>query len=125
MSTPRRIFSLLLITLLASIGFGVISYTQAADFKIVVKPGAKAFMPQEVKIRLGDKVSWVNESGEEHFLTSAGPSSKQVVIGTENLEIHQLIPAGASYAHSFKEPETYFYFCAIHNQMWGAVVVEK
>ena len=125
MDSLRRTISLLLITLFLSVGFGVISYADAADFKVVVKPGTKAFTPQEIKIKLGDKVSWVNESGEEHYLTSAGPSSRQTVIGPENLEINQLLPTGASYTHSFKEPETYFYFCAIHTQMWGTVVVEK
>jgi len=25
----------------------------------------------------------------------------------------------------FKEPEKYFYFCAIHMEMWGNVIVEK
>jgi plastocyanin len=97
----------------------------AADFKIVVKPGVKAFTPQEIKIKSSDQVSWINEGAEEHFLTSAGPSSKQVVRGTESLEIHKLLKPGESYNHSFTLPETYYYFCAIHMQMWGSITVEK
>ena len=76
-------------------------------------------------INLGDQVNWINESGEEHYLASAGASSRQIMIGAESLEIHQFLPPGARYTYSFKEPGTYFYFCAIHNQMWGTVVVEK
>jgi plastocyanin len=114
-----------LITLALSIGYGLTDDADAADFEIAVKSGTKAFSPQEVKIKLGDKVTWMNKNQEDHFLTSAGPSSKQVVRGTEDLEIHKLLHPGESYTHSFTEPETYYYFCAIHMQMWGTVTVEK
>ena len=117
--------SIILLTLLLSIGFGVTSGAGAPDFKISVKPGARAFTPQEIKIKLGDKVSWINEGEEEHFLTSAGPSTKLVVQGTENLEIHKLLRPGESYTHEFAEADTYYYFCAIHMQMWGTVTVER
>ncbi len=116
---------ILLTILLLVIKLGATSYADAADFKIVVKPGVKAFTPQEVKIQLGDQVIGINEGEEEHFLTSAGPSSKQVVRGTENLEIHKLLKPGESYTHSFAIPETFYYFCAIHMQMWGSITVEK
>jgi len=116
---------ILSVAMLLSIGFGVIDDADAADFKVVVKQGTKAFMPQEMKIKLGDQVRWINEGEEEHFLTSAGPSSRQVVSGTENLEIHKRLPPSESYSHSFAQAETYYYFCAIHMQMWGIVIVEK
>ena len=120
-----RILSILIVTNLLSIGFEVASYTDAADFKIVVKPGTKAFSPQQIKIKVGDQVIWVNEGQEDHFLTSAGPSSRLEAVNTENLMIHTLIHPGESYARSFTEAETYHYFCAIHNEMWGTVIVEK
>ena len=125
MRSQSHLHSTLLITLLLTFGFGVLSYANAADFQIVVKPGARAFTPQEIKIKLGDKVTWTNKAEEEHFLTSAGPSSIQVVPGTEFLLIHKLLHPGDSYTHTFSEPETYVYFCAIHMQMWGTVTVEK
>ena len=41
-----RILFILLIINLLSIGLEVTSYTHDADFKIVVSPGAKAFIPR-------------------------------------------------------------------------------
>jgi plastocyanin len=114
-----------LITLLLLIGPVVISAAEAADYSVVVKPGLKAFTPQEMKIKLGDKVNWINESEEEHFLTSVGPLSKQMVSSTEELEIHKLLKPGEGYTHSFAKADTYYYFCAIHLQMWGTVIVEE
>jgi plastocyanin len=114
-----------LVTLLLSIAPAVISPSEAADYKVVVKLGSKAFTPQEMKIKLGDKVIWMNESEEEHFLTSAGPLSKQMVRGTEELEIHKLLKPREGYTHSFAKADTYYYFCAIHLQMWGIVIVEE
>jgi len=118
--------SILLITLLLSMGFGVTYDAEAADFEIVVKPGTKEFTPHEIKIKVGDRVTWTNKSGEEHFLTSAGHSGIKVLPGTEFLMIHKLLHPGESHTHTFSEhPETYPYFCAIHMQMWGTVTVEK
>ena len=114
-----------LILVLLSIGGGVVPPADAADIEIVVKQGLKTFTPQMIKIKLEDRVSWINKDDVEHFLTSAGPSTKQVVRGTENLEIHRLLRPGESYTHSFTQTETYYYFCAIHMQMWGMVIVEK
>lgn len=125
MCSLSRTLAILLVNLLLLIGFGAISYAHAAEFRIVVKPGTKAFTPQEIKIKLGDQVIWVNEGQEDHFLTSAGPSSKPFVPRPGDLEIHKLLHQGESYMHSFAEADTYYYFCAIHMQMWGTVIVEK
>jgi len=108
-----------------SIGVGVVPPADAADFEIVIKQGLKTFMPQAIKIKLGDRVTWTNRDDEDHFLTSAGPATNQTVMGTENLEIHRFLRPGESYTHSFTLTETYYYFCAIHMQMWGTVIVEK
>ena len=125
MRSRSRTLFIPLIALALSMGYGLTEDADAADFEIVVKSGMKAFSPQEIKIKLGDKVTWMNNNQEDHFLTSAGPSSRQVVTSTEKLEIHKLLHPGESYTHSFAEPETYYYFCAIHMQMWGTVLVEK
>lgn len=114
-----------LMAILLSGGISVTTHVDVGDFKVAVKPGAKAFTPQVLKIKLGDKVIWVNQSNEEHFLTSAGPTSRHEVSGTESLEIHKLLQPGESYSHNFTQVDTYYYFCAIHMQMWGTVIVEK
>ncbi len=116
-------FSILLVTLLSSIGFGMSSSVSAADVEIVVKQ--KAFTPQQIKIKAGDSVTWTNKDQEDHFLTSAGGLDIEVVPGTEFLLIHKLLHPDDSYKYTFTKPDTYHYFCAIHMQMWGTVAVEK
>lgn len=111
--------------ILLSVGISVTTHADVGDFKVAVKPGTKAFTPQVLKIMLGDKVSWINQSQEDHFLTSAGPTSRHEVSGAESLEIHKLLQPGESYSHTFTQADTYYYFCAIHMQMWGTVIVEE
>jgi len=82
------------------------------------------FTPQEITIKAGDRVIWVNEDREDHSVMSSGPVLEKTTVGAESLVIDTLLHPGASYAHSFHEPGTYSYFCAGHMQMWGAVTVE-
>ena len=123
MRSPSHTPPVLLITFLLSSGFALAPDIHAADFKIVVKAGTKAFSPQAIKIKSGDTVTWTNNDQEEHFLTSAGTAKE--VKRAEDLFIHKLIRPGESYSHPFTEPEIYHYFCAIHNEMWGTVTVER
>lgn len=122
---PRsRSLSRLGVALLLLINIGPHTFAYGAEITVAVKPDVKAFAPPQVTITAHDRVRWVNEDHEDHFLTSAGPVSGPPVLGTENLMIHRLLKPGESYTHLFSDPETYYYFCAIHLQMWGVVIVE-
>jgi plastocyanin len=125
MDARTRSISVLLATLLLLIGTGRISGADAADFNVVVKPGTTMFTPQEITIKAGDRVIWVNEDREDHSVMSSGPVLEKTTVGVERLVIDTLLHPGASYTHSFHEPGTYPYFCAGHVQMWGAVTVEQ
>jgi plastocyanin len=97
----------------------------AGTIKIVINEGSRIFSPQSVSVTLEDQISWFNKDQEDHFLTSAGPWSQGVTGGTDKLEIHQLLHPGDRYHHSFKTPSTYYYFCAIHMEMWGTILVRE
>jgi plastocyanin len=125
MDRLRCLLAAFLAILALTTGTALIRDVEAATIRIVVNPAVKAFNPQHVSAKLGDEVTWVNEDQEDHFLTSAGPSSGRTVIGAENLLIHKLLHPATSYSHRFSEPGTYNYFCAIHMQMWGSVSVEQ
>jgi plastocyanin len=124
MRSVRDILSISLIALLI-LGSSLVSSTNAAEFKIVVKPDIQAFTPSLITIKLGDEVTWINNSNEEHFLTTPDPLSRGPVSGVENLEIHKKLQPGDRYANLFKEAASYYCFCAIHSDMWGTVTVEK
>lgn len=121
MKNQTRLF-FLGVLLLAS-AFGVPA--RAGEAEIVVKAGTRAFTPEHLVIKAGDQVIWRNESDEDHFLSSVGPASGPPVTGTQNLMIHQLMHTGDTYTFTFAQAETYYYFCAIHLDMWGRIVVEK
>jgi plastocyanin len=111
--------------LLVLIGVGAIGAAEGATIKIVVKQGAQEFTPQQITIKVGDGVRWVNEDQTEHTLISATPSSRQAAVDAEDLFINTLLDPGFNYTYTFGEAGTYYYFCASHMQMWGVVVVEK
>src|SRR3972149_8803584 len=107
MDARTRSISVLLATLLSLIGTGIISGADAADLKVVVKPGTKMFTPQEITIKAGDRVIWVNEDREDHSVMSSGPVLEKTTVGAESLVIATLLHPGASYTPSSHEPPTH------------------
>ncbi len=102
--------------------FTAVSPASAGEREVVME--AQAFSPQVMTVRVGDRVTWMNHDTLEHFLTSSGPVSRNVATQVGDLEFHQRMIPGSDYAHSFKGPGVYGYFCAIHMGMWGTIVVE-
>lgn len=73
----------------------------------------RAFEPARVDVAAGDTVTWVNGDEEPHWVLSRRPE----VIDSGALE------GGNSFATVFDTPGTYAYFCNIHDDMAGEVVV--
>ena len=74
----------------------------------VTMPG-RTFSPAHVEVVRGDTVRWLNGSGEAHDVQAAGGA----------FDSGPLAP-GREYAHTFAEPATVPYFCALHRtQMTG------
>jgi plastocyanin len=79
-----------------------------------VKVDIKAFMfgPKDLNVAVGTKVTWVNDDEIPHTVA----------------ETHKLFRSGAldtgdSYSWVFNTPGEYEYFCALHPQMLGKIVV--
>ncbi|WP_410509194.1 cupredoxin family copper-binding protein [Methanosarcina hadiensis] len=71
-----------------------------------------AFNPATVNISAGDTVRWTNLDSTPHAVR--GPT-----FGIENLG------PGASYEFLFTDQGTYEYYCSIHPEMRGTVIVEE
>jgi plastocyanin len=71
------------------------------------------FDPRRVEVAVGGSVTWVNDDQTEHLIAFAAPN----VIGSP------LIGKAGSYTRSFDAPGQYRYYCTIHNEMKGEVVV--
>jgi plastocyanin len=71
-----------------------------------------AFSPDTLKIKAGTTVSWMNNDGMTHTVTS-----------TASLFNSGNLAAGAMYKYTFTTTGTYPYYCVIHPGMKGVVVV--
>jgi plastocyanin len=74
-----------------------------------------AFNPQTLKVKSGEKITWVNRDEEPHTVVSVEKQFKKSSALDTDQEF--TITAGA--------PGTYTYFCSVHPKMTGTIVVEK
>lgn len=96
----------------------------ASEGDIVVDMQSSQFQPATLRIRAGDTVTWLNQDGYAHTVTSDS--------GAAPLDSPS-IPAGGSWSHTFTEPGTYDYHCKPHayrddageyRGMVGRIIVE-
>ncbi len=98
---------------------GVISADEPMTYEITVKKDSYKFDPASIVLEVGDKVSWINADVRRHLMSS--------VPGTgagDQLEIFcpEFFPEKTC-DHTFNTPGRYPYFCFIHRQMTGEVIV--
>jgi len=74
-----------------------------------------AFNPQNITVKAGEKITWINRDEEPHTVVSVGKKFQR----SPGLDTDQefSIIAGA--------PGTYEYFCSVHPKMTGMIVVVK
>ena len=73
------------------------------------------FSPQEIRIKAGDTVRWINREKR---------TSHSVLFPAENgLESDRLFP-DEHWQRSFAQPGSYSYRCGPHEEMTGVIVVE-
>jgi len=82
----------------------------AADTDIAVKD--YAFAPAALDVKAGETVTWTNGDDSPHQLVAVDKSFRSPALDT-----------GDHYSRTFATPGTYKYFCSLHPQMVGTVVV--
>ena len=80
----------------------------AEDHKNEIK--GLAFNPEQITVRAGDSVTWVNEDSDRHHLMGDGFESKDLA-------------HGATFTTEFPEPAQLSYHCTIHTYMEGRIIV--
>jgi len=85
--------------------------TQAAD--VEVKIDNFTFSPQQITVKAGDTVIWVNHDDIPHTVTSKTSVFRSKAMDTDD-----------KFAFTFTSQGTYAYFCSLHPHMTGSVVVE-
>ncbi len=76
------------------------------------------FLPGEVTIGLSETVTWHNDSGVIHTVTSGSFED-----GPDSVFDSSIIMSGDTFTHTFTETGQYEYFCSIHPWMTGTVIV--
>jgi plastocyanin len=75
------------------------------------------YKPKAITVRAGETVTWTNQDGIEHSVTSGTPDAAGMTFDTG------LFTKGEARSITFDEPGTYAFFCARHNSMKGTVTV--
>ena len=76
-----------------------------------------AFNPNQPSVTKGATITWTNDEGTTHTITSGVP-------GTPSGKFNQSVDAGRTFSFTFTDTGTYEFFCSIHNSMRGAVTVK-
>jgi plastocyanin len=102
---------------------------QTVEVKMFDTPAK--FVPDPVKIKVGDTIKWVNKGDTIHTATtdpSQAPDKSwaSVPAGAETWDSGYL-NAGEDFSYTFKVPGVYKYFCTTHVKegMKGEIDVEK
>jgi plastocyanin len=103
---------------------------ESADGAVVVETNDQlAFEPKQIKVSVGEEVTWKNVGKVAHTVTAdkskaADPSLVSIPAGTKAWD-SGFEGEGESFSRSFQEPGTYSYICIPHEGagMVGTVVV--
>jgi len=77
-----------------------------------IKIGNFTFGPQELKVKAGTTVTWINEDDIPH-----------TVVSLNNFR-SKALDSDDKFSFTFTTPGTYKYFCSLHPHMTGTIVVE-
>jgi plastocyanin len=73
-----------------------------------------AFKPQTLTVKAGTTVTWTNKDADAHGIASSNNAFAR----------SKALDTNDDYSFTFSTPGTYQYFCYIHPQMTGTIVVE-
>ena len=72
-----------------------------------------AFNPQEMTVKVGTTVTWVNRETDHDVVSDTGVFTSPVLANGEN------------FTHTFTEAGEYPYHCGLHPSMTGKIIVEN
>lgn len=80
------------------------------------------FSPDTLSVASGTEVTWTNDDAVVHTVRSGDPGAPTDLLNSGN------IPTGQTYTFTFTNdddiPDTIDYFCEIHPEMRGVIIVE-
>jgi plastocyanin len=92
--------------------FAVVVNAARAE-NIEVKIDNFTFSPQQVTVKAGDTVTWINHDDIPHTVTSKTFIFRSKAMDTDD-----------KFSFTFATPGSFPYFCSLHPHMTGTIVVE-
>ena len=88
------------------------STTEPAETSVTI--AGMQFQPATIRVKSGEEVTWKNTAAMPHTVT-----------GREDGKLSSArLNQGSMFSHTFEQPGTYTYYCALHPSMIGTVIVE-
>jgi plastocyanin len=81
-----------------------------------------AYQPNPVQVSVGDTVTWTNDDTQPHTVTS-GQNGQPDGKFDSSPNFNPLMAPGQTFSHTFTEAGQYPYYCALHPNMVGTVIV--
>jgi len=72
-----------------------------------------AFAPEQLTVKVGTTVTWINEDDIPHTVVASGRGFKSKALDTDD-----------KFSFTFTAPGSYEYFCSLHPHMKAMVTVE-
>ena len=129
MSITTAVFALGIISAFAigatTVTFSTIGAQEGGTIDVSIVSGAStltdtAFRPNPVNVKVGDTVRWSNDDNTIHTVIEGNPATGGEVEGGFASDI--LGPA-ATFEHAFNQTGTFEYYCNLHPNMIGTVIV--
>jgi plastocyanin len=103
---------------------GNMTSTNNNILNVAIQPGAAtltdtAFQPNPVNVKLGDSVRWTNNDKTIHTVTEGNPETGQTTGGFAS----DLVGPKGAFEHKFEKVGTFDYYCKLHPNMVGKVIV--
>jgi plastocyanin len=96
--------------------------------EVSISPGSstltdKAYSPNPVEAKVGQKVEWINHDSVQHTITSGSAGSPDS--GKEfDSGLTKLLSKDGEFEHTFTAAGEFPYYCQLHPQMSGKVIVK-
>ena len=109
--TRTKFLALGAMALLVAATMAVANPAQVAT--VEVKIDNFTFNPQQITVKAGDTVTWVNHDDIPHTVTSKIMAFRSKAMDTDD-----------KFSFTFATPGKFDYFCSLHPHMTGTIVVE-
>jgi plastocyanin len=105
--------------------FTSVEAQEGGTVNVSIVPGAStltdtAYQPNPVNVKVGDTVSWTNNDNTIHTVIEGNPATGGEVQGGFASDI---LGPGVTFEHTFNQTGTFEYYCNLHPNMVGTVIV--